>query len=156
MKRFIFYICTFVLISFAVGSKFGSRNKNYNTCLTENDVSDDDMLTAEDIIQDKYKQSEHQEKLKKNGCIYQCVLQKEGLMEGSEYDVEKMHSEFTKRSTAPVGSEIFTALDSCINETKDLTEKCEKAFSLTKCFLQAEERIYPTPGNNEEHEHKSE
>ncbi|XP_011875688.1 PREDICTED: pheromone-binding protein Gp-9-like [Vollenhovia emeryi] len=151
MKRFIFYICTFVLISFAVGSKFGSRHKHYNTCLTENDVSDDDMLTAQDIIEDKYKQSEHQEKLKKNGCIYQCMLQKVGWMEGSEYVVEKMHSEFSKGSTSPVGSKIFTARDNCINETKDLTEKCEKAFSLTKCFLQAEERISPTPGNHEQH-----
>ncbi|XP_024875462.1 pheromone-binding protein Gp-9-like [Temnothorax curvispinosus] len=156
MEKLIFYICTFALISFTVGSKLGAGNKYYNTCLTENNVSDDDMLTIRDIIEDKHKQ-ENQEKIKKNGCVMQCLFQKDGVMEGSEYD-----SEFTKRTNAPSGSEyskIFEALDNCINETKDLTEKCEKSFALTECFLKAEDKLYPSPspssGNQEEHDHEN-
>ncbi|XP_011706904.1 PREDICTED: pheromone-binding protein Gp-9-like [Wasmannia auropunctata] len=78
-------------------------------------------------------------------------------MEESEYDVEKMHIDFTKRTNAHPGEKIFEALDNCINETKDLTEKCEKSFALTECFIKAEEKIYPnTPEmteTHEEHEH---
>ncbi|XP_071626694.1 pheromone-binding protein Gp-9-like isoform X1 [Temnothorax longispinosus] len=171
MEKLIFYICTFALISFTVGSKLGAGNKYYNTCLTENNVSDDDMLTIRDIIEDKHKQ-ENQERIKKNGCVMQCLLQNEGVMNGSEYDVEKMlrkgdfvestklklleglnncinekkiHRKFTKRTNAPSSSKIFEALDNCINETKDLTEKCEKSFALTECFLKAEEKLYPSP-----------
>ncbi|XP_071570236.1 pheromone-binding protein Gp-9-like [Temnothorax nylanderi] len=144
MEKLIFYICTFVLISFTIGSKLGSREEHYITCLTENNVSDDDMFTIRDIIEDKHKQ-ENQERIKKNGCVIQCLLQKEGVMEGSEYDVEKMHSEFTKRTNAPSGSKKVETLDNCINETKDLTEKCDKSFALTECFVKAEKREESRP-----------
>ncbi|XP_071626695.1 pheromone-binding protein Gp-9-like isoform X2 [Temnothorax longispinosus] len=142
MEKLIFYICTFALISFTVGSKLGAGNKYYNTCLTENNVSDDDMLTIRDIIEDKHKQ-ENQERIKKNGCVMQCLLQNEGVMNGSEYDVEKMlrKGDFVESTKL----KLLEGLNNCINETKDLTEKCEKSFALTECFLKAEEKLYPSP-----------
>jgi len=36
------------------------------------------MLTVHDIAHDQYK-SESQERLNKNGCVIQCLLQKGGL-----------------------------------------------------------------------------
>ncbi|XP_071570227.1 pheromone-binding protein Gp-9-like [Temnothorax nylanderi] len=53
MEKLIFYICNFALISFTVGTKLGSSTEHYNTCLTENNVSDDDMLTVQDVISTK-------------------------------------------------------------------------------------------------------
>ncbi|XP_011706759.1 PREDICTED: pheromone-binding protein Gp-9-like [Wasmannia auropunctata] len=117
MKKIIFYICTFVLVSFTVGSKIGSRNENYTTCLTETNVSDDDMFTTEDLINDRHK-PEDQEKIKKNGCVLQCLAQKSEIMNESEFDVEKMHSEFTRITKVQPGEKIFEAFDNCINESK--------------------------------------
>ncbi|KYQ48333.1 Pheromone-binding protein Gp-9 [Trachymyrmex zeteki] len=150
MKKIFFYICTFVLVSFTVESKkLGSVSENYNTCLTENNVSDDDMLTVRDITHDQYK-SESQERLNKNGCVMQCLLQKAGLMEDAEYKVEKMHSEFIKKTNVEPGNKRLECLDTCINESKDLTEKCEKAFRITACFMKAEHK------HKHEQENKSE
>ncbi|XP_018313469.1 pheromone-binding protein Gp-9-like, partial [Mycetomoellerius zeteki] len=97
----------------------------------------DDVLTIQDILQDKYK-SENQEKLNKNGCLMQCMFQKDGMMEDAEYKVEKMHSEFIKKTNVQPGDKRFEGLDTCINESKDVTEKCEKAFLLTTCYFKSE------------------
>lgn len=39
-------------------------------------------------------------------------------MEGSEYNIEKMHSDLTKMTNAQPGDKIFQALNTCINESK--------------------------------------
>ncbi|XP_018399316.1 PREDICTED: pheromone-binding protein Gp-9-like [Cyphomyrmex costatus] len=140
MEKLLLFICTFVFISFAVDSKkIGSVSENYNTCLTDTNVSEDDMLTVQDITKDQYK-SESQERLNKNGCVMQCLLQKEGLMEDAEYKTENMHNEFIKKTNVEPGNKRLESLDKCINESKDLTEKCEKAFLLSACFIKAEHK----------------
>ncbi|KYQ48331.1 Pheromone-binding protein Gp-9, partial [Trachymyrmex zeteki] len=108
------------------------RFEGLDTCINEYDV-----LTIQDILQDKYK-SENQEKLNKNGCLMQCMFQKDGMMEDAEYKVEKMHSEFIKKTNVQPGDKRFEGLDTCINESKDVTEKCEKAFLLTTCYFKSE------------------
>ncbi|XP_018059977.1 PREDICTED: pheromone-binding protein Gp-9-like [Atta colombica] len=150
MKKILFYICTFVFVSCTIDArKLGSDSENYNTCLTETNVSDDDMLTVHDIAHDQYK-SENQEKLNKNGCVIQCLLQKGGLMEDAEFKVEKMHSEFIKKTSVQPGDKRLESLDTCINESKDLTEKCEKAFLISACFIKAEHKH--KHGHDHEHE----
>ncbi|XP_018059916.1 PREDICTED: pheromone-binding protein Gp-9-like [Atta colombica] len=105
MKKILFYICTFVFVSFTVDSKkLASVNGNYNTCLTETNVSEDDMLTMED----------------------------------AEYNIEKMRTAFIKRTNVQSGDKRLERLENCINESKDLTEKCEKAFLLSACLLKSE------------------
>ncbi|KYN33165.1 Pheromone-binding protein Gp-9, partial [Trachymyrmex septentrionalis] len=124
--------------SFTVDSKkLGSANGNYNTCLIETNVSEDDMLTVQDVIHDRYK-SENQEKLNKNGCVLQCILQKDGLMEDAEYKLEKVHIAFIKRTNIQPGDKRLEQLENCINKSKDLTEKCEKAFLLSACLFKSE------------------
>lgn len=39
----------------------------------------------DDIIHDRHKQSENEERINKNGCILQCVLQKEGMVSPISY-----------------------------------------------------------------------
>ncbi|XP_018358163.1 PREDICTED: pheromone-binding protein Gp-9-like [Trachymyrmex cornetzi] len=135
MKKILFYVCTFVFVSFTVDSKkLGSANKHYNTCLTETNVSEDDMITVQDILHDRYK-SENQEKLNKNGCVVQCMFQKDEMMEDAEYKVEKIHTVFIERTNIQPGDKKFERMENCINKTKDLTEKCEKAFLLCVCVL---------------------
>lgn len=142
-----------MFVTFTVDSKkLGSGDKNYTTCLTENNVSDDDIFTLQDIIHDRHK-SEDQNKIKMNGCVAQCLFQKAGIMQDAEYhpDFEK-----TEKTNAQPEDKLFEALDNCINETKNLTKKCEKAFALTECFLKAQDKIFPTSENHEECEHEHE
>ncbi|XP_071626701.1 pheromone-binding protein Gp-9-like [Temnothorax longispinosus] len=147
MEKPIFYICTFALISFTVGAKLGSSTEHYNICLTENNVSDDDMFTIKGVIFDIYNiflnESEKQENIKKNGCVLQCILEKFGIMEGSEYDVEKMRSEtIPENIDESTKLNMLKGLNNCINETKDLTEKCEKSFNLVACGLKSKFLVY--------------
>ncbi|KAG5342840.1 PBGP9 protein, partial [Acromyrmex charruanus] len=95
------------------------------------------MLSVEDIIHDRYK-SENQEKLNKNGCVIQCIFQKDGLVEGAEYKVENMRIAFAKRANIQPGDKRWEKLENCINETKDLPEKCEKAFLFSACLYKSE------------------
>lgn len=39
-------------------------------------------------------------------------------MEEAEYDVEKMHADFIKRTNAQPGDKMIEALDDCMNESK--------------------------------------
>ncbi|KYN26880.1 Pheromone-binding protein Gp-9, partial [Trachymyrmex cornetzi] len=98
----------------------------------------DDMITIQDLIHDRYK-SENQEKLNKNGCVQQCIFQKNGLMEDAEYKVEKMHTTFIEKTNIQPGDKRLERLENCINESKDLTEKCKKAFLFAVCFLKSEQ-----------------
>ncbi|KYN26879.1 Pheromone-binding protein Gp-9, partial [Trachymyrmex cornetzi] len=97
-------------------------------------VRKDDMITVQDILHDRYK-SENQEKLNKNGCVVQCMFQKDEMMEDAEYKVEKIHTVFIERTNIQPGDKKFERMENCINKTKDLTEKCEKAFLLCVCVL---------------------
>ncbi|KYN26881.1 Pheromone-binding protein Gp-9, partial [Trachymyrmex cornetzi] len=111
----------------------------------------DDMLTVQDVAHDQYK-SESQERLNKNGCVMQCLLQKGGMASNAEYKAEKMRSEFIKKTSVQPGDKRLESLDACINESKDLTEKCEKAFLISACFIKGEHKH--KHGNEHEHEHE--
>jgi hypothetical protein len=159
MKTFIFYICAFELIalvlggkllltgSYSLSTKIGSVNENYTTCLTENHISDDDMFTLQEVLHDA--DSEHEEKMKKNGCAIQCMLEKAEVMEGAEYKIDKWLSHFTQKTHIQPGEAKYEALNTCINETKDHPDKCEKSFASLKCFMKALNHIDPFS----EHEH---
>ncbi|KYN33166.1 Pheromone-binding protein Gp-9, partial [Trachymyrmex septentrionalis] len=115
----------------------------------------DVMLTVHDITHDRYK-SESEEKLNKNGCVMQCLLQKAGLASNAEYKVEKMHSEFIKKTGVQPGDQRLECLDTCINESKDLTEKCVKAFNLSACVIKFEHRHKHENDHEHDHEHENE
>ncbi|XP_011633426.1 pheromone-binding protein Gp-9-like isoform X1 [Pogonomyrmex barbatus] len=157
MKKLVFYICIFDVIFSIEGNpiKIGSANDNYNVCLTENNVSNNDMFTIEDVVNDRHKEPDNEEKIKKNGCVIQCLFEKVGAMVGAEYNVEKIRDDFSKKTNAQPGEEIFIALDNCIDKTKDLTEKCEKTFALAECFMKAEKRIFPSISKNNDENTKA-
>ncbi|RLU26094.1 ObirObpFrag2 [Ooceraea biroi] len=37
------------------------------------------MYVVDDIIREVYKQSQNQERTRKNGCVLHCLMQKEGV-----------------------------------------------------------------------------
>ncbi|XP_026831270.1 pheromone-binding protein Gp-9-like [Ooceraea biroi] len=99
------------------------------------------MYVVDDIIREVYKQSQNQERTRKNGCVLHCLMQKEGVMDRLEFNINEMHNEFTRRTNAHPGGTAHAALDECINEAKDITRQCEKSFAFVTCFLIAKDRL---------------
>ncbi|KAL6262707.1 hypothetical protein P5V15_005499 [Pogonomyrmex californicus] len=162
MKTLIFSVCIFALFfdvgnSRKIGKKLGptDNTENYNTCLEEHQMSDDDIYTINDIIHDRHKKPENEEKAKKNACIIQCLLEKAELMEGSEYNIEKMREVYIARSNIQsTEDQLYKDFENCLNESKDMTDKCEKSFALTECILKAEDKVSPhSAESHEENEH---
>ncbi|XP_029175256.1 pheromone-binding protein Gp-9-like [Nylanderia fulva] len=135
MKRG-FYVIVFAFIPAIlaripnVNKKVGSHLQEYSTCLTQIDITENDIYTVGDLIHDRYKESENEEKVKKNGCLVHCLLQKQNLIEELDLNVEKLHTELTKKTNAQPGDNVHKALDECIEKVKDITDKCEKSFAL--------------------------
>ncbi|KAG5307483.1 PBGP9 protein, partial [Acromyrmex insinuator] len=105
------------------------------------------MLAIEDVIHNQHK-SESQERINKNGCVMQCMFQKDGMMEDAEYKIEKMHIIFVQKTNVQSGDKRLESLDNCINASKDLPDKCEKAFLITECILKSEHK------HKHEHDHE--
>ncbi|KAG5340947.1 PBGP9 protein, partial [Acromyrmex heyeri] len=59
-------------------------------------------------------------------------------MEGAEYKVENMRIAFIKKANIQPGDKRLEKVENCINETKDLPEKCEKVFLFSVCFYKSE------------------
>jgi hypothetical protein len=144
MKTFIFICCTLPLVAFAIfrddqfTMKIGSDSEHYTTCLTEKHMSDDDMFTVQDIIDDKHELSENEEKVHKNGGVLKCIMKKMELLDGSNYVTEKIHAEMVKTDIHP-GEMRYQNMDNCLDSTKDIEDVREKCFALMKCAVKAEQ-----------------
>nr|Q8WRP6.1 RecName: Full=Pheromone-binding protein Gp-9; Short=PBP; AltName: Full=Putative odorant-binding protein Gp-9; Flags: Precursor [Solenopsis globularia littoralis]AAL51132.1 putative odorant binding protein precursor [Solenopsis globularia littoralis] len=146
MKTFVFHIFIFALVAFASASrdsakKIGSQYEHYATCLTENDAAADDIFTILDITSGHHKNENEHDKQHKNGCVMHCLLEKDGLMTGADYHEEKIREDYIKETGAQPGDKRLEALDTCMNETKDMTDKCDKSLLLVACVLIAEDSL---------------
>ncbi|XP_011706544.1 PREDICTED: pheromone-binding protein Gp-9-like [Wasmannia auropunctata] len=54
--------------------------EDFDTCLTENDLTRDDFYKEEDIMTNVHTKSENEEKTRKIGCWIACVLKKQNLV----------------------------------------------------------------------------
>ncbi|GAB1860051.1 Pheromone-binding protein Gp-9 [Camponotus japonicus] len=156
-----FYIVVFAFIPAILArvlnenTKLASDQNHYNTCLIETGTTDNDIFTIGDLIHERHKQSENQEKLRKNSCVVYCIFQKENMIEESELNLETIHTKFTEKTNIQPGHILYKALDDCIKEVKDITDKCEKSFALVTCYFKAKERFLSQSehGDHEGHEH---
>ncbi|XP_025262495.1 pheromone-binding protein Gp-9-like [Camponotus floridanus] len=133
-----------------VNKKLASDENYYNTCLNETGATDNDIFTLRDIMQERHKQSENQEKLRKNSCLFYCMIQKENMIEESEFNLETIHTKFTEKTNIQPGHILYKALDDCIEEVKDITDKYEKSFGLVTCYFKAKERFLSQREHREE------
>nr|Q5EP16.1 RecName: Full=Pheromone-binding protein Gp-9; Short=PBP; AltName: Full=Putative odorant-binding protein Gp-9; Flags: Precursor [Solenopsis nigella gensterblumi]AAW80682.1 putative odorant binding protein precursor [Solenopsis nigella gensterblumi] len=143
MKTLILHICIFALVAFASASrdsakKIGSQYDNYETCLTELSVTEDELFSIGEVTSGQHKTNHEDTELHKNGCVMQCMLEKDGLMTGADYDEEKMREDYIKETGAQPGDQRVEALNACMQETKDLEDKCDKSLILVACVLAAE------------------
>ncbi|XP_072759461.1 pheromone-binding protein Gp-9-like [Anoplolepis gracilipes] len=165
-----FYIIVFAFIPAILGkitlnSKLGSTHPEYNTCLTETSTNNNDVFSVGDILVDRHKQPENEEKQRKNGCLIHCLLQKQGLIEESEFNIEKTRTAFAEKTNYQVGDDFHKAFDNCLEEAKNIEDKCEKSLTLVTCYFKSKEKLlsergqhtsgeHEEPGENEEHKHE--
>ncbi|XP_032686406.1 pheromone-binding protein Gp-9-like [Odontomachus brunneus] len=148
MKTFVFYVCVFSLIYFIsakalqpqprLSRKLLATKQDFDECVNMINITSDEMFKMNDILNDTYKVSGNEEKVRKHGCIFHCVLEKVGAMEGSEIIVDKMYSEVRKRVIPQLKDNVIKIVDNCIKAIKTVTEKCQKTFNLEVCLLKAE------------------
>ncbi|XP_025262844.1 pheromone-binding protein Gp-9-like [Camponotus floridanus] len=137
-----------------------SREDNFETCMTENNVTFDDWYREEQIMTDVHKKPENEEKTRNLGCTIACFLKKENLIEDSKIKEGKVHAKINKiyDGSRDEGKAHKIARD-CMKEVKNITEECEKCFSLFTCAVRAvhksqkhEEHEGPEINENEETE----
>uniref|UniRef100_A0A348G654 Pheromone-binding protein Gp-9 n=1 Tax=Odontomachus monticola TaxID=613454 RepID=A0A348G654_ODOMO len=143
MKVLAFCTCVLALICFSSAETTGERLKqafsleqdNFDNCLTANNMTAQDLYTDVNIVNGEHEGAENEERRKKNGCTLECLLKAEGLMVGSDIKEGKVHAQIsrTMNGNSMEGKAHKLARD-CIREVKNITEECEKGFSLIVCL----------------------
>lgn len=95
-----------------------------------------DTCIKEQHLQDKPIEKTTEQEVK---CMVHCVMEKEGdikdgviLEEAVQKELkeeEHVNDDFKKKAAEKIPG--------CISETKDVADKCEKAFSFTACMMKA-------------------
>nr|Q5EP17.1 RecName: Full=Pheromone-binding protein Gp-9; Short=PBP; AltName: Full=Putative odorant-binding protein Gp-9; Flags: Precursor [Solenopsis sp. B0_178]AAW80681.1 putative odorant binding protein precursor [Solenopsis sp. B0_178] len=152
MKTLVFHIFIFALVAFASASrnsakKIGSQYDHYQTCLTELGVTEDDLFSIGEVTSGQHKTKHEDTKLHRNGCVMQCLLEKAGLMTGADFDEEKMRENYIEEKGLQPGDQRIDFLNSCMEQTKDIEDKCDKSLIFIGCVLMNEVSL---PASNEE------
>ncbi|XP_029175252.1 pheromone-binding protein Gp-9-like [Nylanderia fulva] len=132
------------------------------TCLTENNLTVDNFYSEVQIMTGVHARSENEEKTRNHGCAIACVLKKSDLMENSNIDERKLHVKINQElSHSPHQVRVHKVARDCIKEVKNITEECEKCFSLFTCVIKTahklekhEEHVRTATEGNEEAEHE--
>ncbi|XP_011633454.1 pheromone-binding protein Gp-9-like [Pogonomyrmex barbatus] len=134
MKILLVYVCILVLASFSSADvkeriknaiKAATPEEDVETCMTENGVTREDIYREDQILTDLHKQPENEERTRKNGCFFACLLKKFDLMEDSNIKESKVHQELDKE---------------CLI-VRSITQECEKCFDLYECIMRAMHKV---------------
>ncbi|XP_032672319.1 pheromone-binding protein Gp-9-like [Odontomachus brunneus] len=161
MKVLAFCACVLALVCFSSAETTGQRLKqalslesNFDNCLEENDITQEDLYTEPNIINEEYKQAGNEERKRKNGCVFECIMKKEGLMVGSDIKEGKVHEQINRQmANNPNVGKVHKMARDCMREVKNISDvECEKGFSLLVCLMKAAHK----EKNHGEHEHEHE
>ncbi|KAH0949385.1 Obp12 [Eciton burchellii] len=156
MKVLILCVCILIFASFSsavVKQQLKSALKVESAkedCMNQCNMSADDFFTDEDIINDRYEESENEEKSRKNGCFIECRLQQHGVMQGRELIETNMlamiNEEFKDQEIRIVIREI---LRECMKGVENITEVYKKCLSLYACALKTMHEIVEQAAHEE-------
>ncbi|XP_072759314.1 uncharacterized protein [Anoplolepis gracilipes] len=152
MKILVFFICALGLalsnladdeIKEEFRGAVSTIQSNLAICMIENNVSEEEILTGVD------KESGNEERRRKLGCTYACVLKRENLMEDSNIKEREVHAKInTNYGPSLIMPEVHEVARNCVKEVRNITEECEKGFSLLSCLIKEEDK------SEEQEEHK--
>ncbi|XP_071570225.1 pheromone-binding protein Gp-9-like [Temnothorax nylanderi] len=130
----------------AVGSNIGN---DAEACLTENDMTRENLYREEEIMINSYAEPENAERTRKNGCWVACILKKQNLMEGTNIKEAQVHAKLNEiMNDGPELAVAHKVARKCIKKAKSIIQECEKGFSLYVCIAEAVHKL----GEHDEHE----
>ncbi|KAL6262708.1 hypothetical protein P5V15_005500 [Pogonomyrmex californicus] len=151
MKILLVYVCILVLASFSSADvkeriknaiKTATPEEDIETCLTENDMTREDIYREDQILTDLHKQPENEERTRKNGCFFACLLKKFELMEDSNIKELKVHQELDKElSDSDMQLIAHKIARKCMKQVRSITQECEKCFDLYECIMRAMHKV---------------
>ncbi|XP_011068667.1 PREDICTED: pheromone-binding protein Gp-9-like [Acromyrmex echinatior] len=153
MKSFVLYACI-LIIAFQPSSSIQLKKvKNIiettgddiEACQIENNVTDADVYTPQDMITDLPTQPENEEKTRRMGCWIACVLKRQNLMENSNIKEAQVHVRINVEHADDTDQDTFHQIArKCMKQVRNITQECEKSFSLLACVVKTayEEQIH--------------
>ncbi|XP_011148183.1 pheromone-binding protein Gp-9-like [Harpegnathos saltator] len=166
MKAVVFCACILVLYTFSSVEAIQNKLKHMlseedndrpiDICLTQFNMTILDLYTEPEIMNEEYTKPENEEKNRKNGCLLECLLKKQGFMEGSDINETKIHTQMnTKFANDPMLGKMHTTVHKCVKEIKknNITQECEKGFYLLTCMMKGMYKAKKHDEHESEHEH---
>ncbi|XP_018351114.1 PREDICTED: uncharacterized protein LOC108753744 isoform X2 [Trachymyrmex septentrionalis] len=144
MKSLVLYICILIIApsSSTELKKFENLietiNDDMEACKIKNNVTEADVYNPEEIMTDLPTQPENEERRRRVGCWIACILKRQNLMEGSNIKEAQIYviinMEYTNISQQVI---IHRITRKCMKQVRNITQECEKSFSLLVCFIKA-------------------
>ncbi|KYM98242.1 PREDICTED: pheromone-binding protein Gp-9-like [Cyphomyrmex costatus] len=148
MKSLVLCVCVFIL-AFQLSDSSELRKQVTDTitntyessireCMTENNATEGDWYTMEEMSTNVYANPENAERTRRLGCWIACIMKKLNIL---------MADANIKEATLEEKIEMMFFADpdnkgtlhrirrKCLKEVRDITQECEKCFSLLKCYL---------------------
>ncbi|KYN34950.1 Pheromone-binding protein Gp-9 [Trachymyrmex septentrionalis] len=142
MKSLVLSVCILII---ALSSSIELKNfKNIietteddvEACRIENNVTHADVYSPRDMITDLPTKPENKEKTRRIGCWIACALKRQNLMEDSNIKEAQVHVrinvEYADHPEEVIAHKIARK---CLKEVRNITEECEKSFSLVVCAV---------------------
>ncbi|XP_077278777.1 pheromone-binding protein Gp-9-like [Temnothorax americanus] len=152
MKSLVLCACVLIL-AFQSSSSSELRNRlksavrssiqsDAEACLTENNMARDDFYTEENIMTNLHAKPENAERTGKNGCFVACILKKQNIMEGTNINEAQVHVKINEmENDGPEQAIAHKVARKCIKKAKNITQECEKGWSLYVCIAEAIHKI---------------
>ncbi|XP_018358750.1 PREDICTED: pheromone-binding protein Gp-9-like isoform X2 [Trachymyrmex cornetzi] len=152
MKSLVLYACILIIAPSSsielkkIKNIIETTVNDVEACQAENNVTDADVYGLEDMGSDLPTQPENEERTRKMGCWIACALKRQNLMdEDSNINEPQIHVRINlEYGDFPDQAIVHRIGSKCMKEVRDITQECEKSFSLLVCAAKAvmEERKY--------------
>lgn len=104
-------------------------------CYDSANLAETDLLTNVEMKDGSYKNSENEQRARKNGCFVLCILQKKGIIVESEIQKEKLYGKSAHAHLNPATqAAIYSAVDRCVEQVKTKPDMCDKSLDLMTCL----------------------
>ncbi|XP_018348462.1 PREDICTED: uncharacterized protein LOC108752257 isoform X2 [Trachymyrmex septentrionalis] len=144
MKSLVLSVCILII---ALSSSIELKNfKNIiettedevEACRIENNMTHADVYSPRDIMTDLPTKPENEERTRKMGCWIACALKRQNLMEDSNIKESQIHVRINIEYAGLPEEDIIKIhkiARKCLKEVRNITEECEKSFSLLVCAV---------------------
>nr|QGW50755.1 OBP12b' [Solenopsis invicta] len=110
---------------------------DFEACLSENGINESELYGWTEILSNVHTETANEERTRKNGCFMACFLKKQNLMEGTSIKEDEVIARLDEVVINETGVKLPTIVHKCIKEKKDITQECDKCFSIYVCIIKA-------------------